>query len=92
MGGDIAYPIVSEAPYYHQQLGEIVTQVLDCIEIQAWRGLHKYCEQLEHVGQCTSLPSVHLYLDLRHCLGQYLVHKKRGKLVRIFGSGIVAST
>jgi len=55
-------------------LGKIVRQALDRIEIQAWRGLHKYYKELEDVKQC---PPVHWHLDPRNCQGQCLVGKKQ---------------
>ena len=86
MAGDLPYPIVDEIPHRHQQLGEIVTKAFDCTEVQAWRGLHKYYEQFEYVER---RPPVHLYLDLRHRLGQRLVRRKWGQLDRIVGGRIV---
>lgn len=86
MEGDIPYPVVDEATYHHHQLGEIVSQVFHCTEIQSRRGLHKNYEQFEYVERC---PPVHWYLHLRHRLGQCLVRRKWGQMVRILGGVIV---
>jgi len=72
VAGNVAHPVFDKTPYPPQQLGEIVTQAVDQVEVQVQRGDHKYHEQFEYVRQ---FPFVHWYLDLGNRLFQCTVCK-----------------